>query len=121
MERPAMHSPRWCKKTLLPVRFTKVPSLKVVGIGPRTDTYVNCGGPIAMVPCLHHGNIYTKMELGVWRDQKCVPLVGAKTSLTCAVLQTTPSQERPYRAENRNLSKMGSTYRHGTVFAPREY
>ena len=30
-----------------------------------------------MVPCLHQGNIYTKRKLRVWRDQKCMPLVGA--------------------------------------------
>ena len=31
-----------------------------------------------MVPCLHQGNIYTKRKLRIWRDQKCIPLVGAK-------------------------------------------
>ena len=48
-------------------------------IGPRTESCVNWDGPIAMVPCLHQGNIYTKRKLRVWRDQKCIPLVGAKT------------------------------------------
>ena len=32
-----------------------------------------------MVPCLHQGNIYTKRKLRVWRDQKCIPLIGVKT------------------------------------------
>ena len=74
-----------------------------------------------MVPCFHQGNIYIRRELGVWREEKCIPLVGAKTPLTCAVHQTTPSQGRRYRAENGNLRKLGRTYRHITVFAPRQY
>ena len=39
---------------------------------------------MAMVPCLHQGNIYTKRKLRVWIDQKCIPLVGAIIPLTCA-------------------------------------
>ena len=44
-----------------------------------------------MLPCLHQGNIYTKRKLWVWRDQKCIPLVGAISSLTCAGRQSTQS------------------------------
>ena len=29
-------------------------------------------------------NVYIKTKLRVWRTQKCIPLVGVKTSLTCA-------------------------------------
>ena len=61
----------------LPVRAVKIPRLEGGGIGPRTESCVNCDGPIAMVPCLHQGNIYTKRKLRVWRDQKCIPQVGA--------------------------------------------
>ena len=32
---------------------------------------------MAMVPCLHQGNIYIKRKLQVWRDQKCIPLICA--------------------------------------------
>ena len=39
-----------------------------------------------MVPCLHQGNIYIKRKLQVWRDHKCIPLVGAITPLNCAGL-----------------------------------
>ena len=74
-----------------------------------------------MVPCLHQGNIYTKRKLRVWRDQKCIPLVGAIPLLTCAGRQNTPSRGRRYRAQNGKLRKLGRTYRHGTVFAPRKY
>ena len=70
----------------LPVRAVKVPRLEGGGIGPRTESCVIWDGPIAMVPCLHRENIYTKRKLRVWRDQKCNPLVGAKTILTCAGL-----------------------------------
>ena len=103
------------------MRFTKLPRLKGGSIGPRTETCANWGGPIAMVPCLHQGNIYIRRVLGVWRVQKFIPLVGAKTPLTCAGRKTTPSQGRRYRAENRSLHKLGRTYRHCTVFAPRHY
>ena len=78
------------------------------------------GEPIAMVPCLHQGNIYNKRKVRVWRDQKCIPLVGAKTILTCASRQITPSRGRQYRAQNRKLRQLGRTYRHCTVFAPRQ-
>ena len=75
-----------------------------------------------MVPCLHQGNIYTKRKLRrVCRDQKCIPLVGAITPLTCAGLKITPSRGRQYRAQNGKLVKLGRTCGHGTVFAPRKY
>ena len=78
------------------------------------------GLPLVMEPCLHQSNIYIKRKQWVWRVQNCIPLVGGKTSLTCAGLQTTPSQVSQYRAENENLQKSGSTFIHGTVFAPKQ-
>ena len=66
-------------------------------------------------------NVYIKRKLRVWRVQTCIPLVGAKTSLTCARLQTTPSQVSQYRTENKNLRKFGSTFFYGTVFAPQHH
>ena len=98
----------------------KLSRLKGVGIGPKTDSYINWCGPIAMVPCLHQGNIYFKRKLWVWRDQKLVPLVCAKT-LTCADRQTISSQRSRYRPENANLRKFGLNYRHGTMFTPKQY
>ena len=74
-----------------------------------------------MVPCLHQGNIHTKRKLRVWRDQKCTPLVGAITPLTCAGPQNTPPRGRQYRAQNGKLRKLGRTFLLGTVFAPRKY
>ena len=64
---------------------------------------------------------YIKRKLWVWRVQKCIPLVGAKTVLTCTGLQTTPSHGGQYRAENGNLRKFGSTFHHGTEFAPKKF
>ena len=103
-----------------PVWSVKLPRLKGVGIGPRTETCGNWSGPTAMEPCSHQGNTDMKRKLRVWRDQKCIPLVGAKTSLTCAGRQTTLFQESRYRSENGNLRRVGWTYCHGTVFAPRQ-
>ena len=73
-----------------------------------------------MVPCLHQSNAYIKRKLQVWRVQNCIPLVGTKTSLTCAGLQPTPPQGSQIRAENGNLRKSRSTFNHGTVFAPKQ-
>ena len=63
---------------------------------------------------------YVKRNLRVWTVKKCIPLVSAKTSFTCPGLQMTPSQESQYRAENKILRKSGSTFSHGTVFAPKQ-
>ena len=108
------------QKPLLPVLADKLPRLKGGGIGPRKETCVNSGGSITLVPCVHQGKIYIKRQPRVWRVQKCIPLVGAKTPLTCVGRQTTPSQGRRYRDENGNLRKLG-IYRIGTVFAPKQY
>ena len=96
----------------------KLPRLIRSGTLPRTESCANWGGPIAMVPC--QGNIYIQRKLRVWREQKCIPLVGAETPLTCAGRQTTPFHAGRYRAKNENLRRLGWSYRHGTVFAPRQ-
>ena len=103
------------------VRAVKIPRLEGGSIGPRTESLVNWDGPMAMVPCLHQGNIYTKRKLRVWTDQKCIPLVGAITPLNCAGRHITPSRGRQYRNQNGKFGKLGRTYSHGTVFAPRKY
>ena len=76
---------------------------------------------MAMVSYSHQGNTYTKGKLWVWKDQKCIPLVGAITTLTCEGRHNTPSRGRQYRAQNGKFGKLGRTYGHGTVFAPRKY
>ena len=105
MERPEMFSTISVQKPYLPVRAVKIPRHEGVSIGPRMESCVNWGEPISMVPCLHQGNTYTIRKLRIWRDQKCVPLIGAKTILTCAGHQNTPSRGRQYRARNGKLRK----------------
>ena len=73
-----------------------------------------------MVQCLHQSNVYIKRKLSLWRAQKCNPLVGAKSALTCAGPQTTPSHLRQYRSENEKFGKFGPSFRHGAVFAPKQ-
>ena len=102
------------------MRDVKIPHLEGGSIGPRIESCVNCDGPISMLPCLHQGNIHSKRKLWVWRDQKCIPLVGAITLLSCAGHENTPSRGRQYRAQNGKFGKFGLTYGHGTVFAPRK-
>ena len=79
------------------------------------------GSTFRMVPCLHQTNVYIKRKPQEWRVHECIALVGAKTALTCARLQTTPSHGCQYRAKNGNLRKSGSTFCHGTVFAPKQW
>ena len=108
------------QKPLLPVRACKLPRLMWGGIRPRTEFSGSSDLPFTMLPCLHHSNLYLKRKLRVWRVQKCIPLVSAKTALTCAGLQTTPSHVRQYWAEKGNLRKFGSTFRHGRMLAPKQ-
>ena len=103
------------------MRDVKIPRLEGGSIGPRTESWVNWDGPVTMVPCLHQGNIDTKRKLWVWRDQKCIPLVGAITPLTCAGRQNTPSRGWQNRTQNGKLGKLGRTCGNGTVFVPKKY
>ena len=103
------------------MRAVEIPHLEGGSIGTSAESCVNCDGPISMVPCLHQGNIYTKRKLRVWRDQKCIRLVSAITPLNCAGGHNTRSRGRQYRAQNGKFGKLGRTYGHGTVFAPRKY
>ena len=103
------------------MRSVIIPCLEGGSIGPRTESLGNWDGPMAMVPCLHKGNIYTKRKLRVWRDQKCIPLVGAITPLNCAGRHNTPSRGRQYRAQKGMFGQLGWIYCYGTVFTPRKY
>ena len=103
------------------MRAVIIPRIEGGSIGPRTESFGKWNGPMAMVPCLHKGNIYTKRKLRVWRDQKCIPLFGVITPLNCAGRHNTPSRGRQYRAQKRKFWKLGRTYSHGTVFAQGKY
>ena len=103
------------------MRTVKIPRLEGGGIGHRTESCLNWDGSIAKVPCFHQANIYTKRKPWAWRDQKCISLLGAITSLICAGRQNTPSRLMRYRAKTGKLRKLGRTYCYGTVLAPRKY
>ena len=94
-------------KPLLLVLVVKLPRLKGVGVGQKTEAYVNSDGPIAMVRCLHQGNIYIKRKLRVWRDHKCIFLLGAENAFTCVGHQTTQSERSQYRAEMQTCVNWG--------------
>ena len=104
----------------LPVRVRKLHRLRKGSIRTITDIGGNSGLHFAMVQCLHQSNVYIKRKLGLWRGEKCIPLVGAKSALTCLGPQTTPSNVRQYRADNGNLGKSRATFCHGAVFAPKQ-
>ena len=80
----------------------------------------NPGLPFPMVPCLHQSNLHIKRKLRVWSVQKCSPLIGGKPTITCAILQTTQSYGRQYRAENGNFTNSESNFSHCTMFAPKQ-
>ena len=88
IERPEMYSASRCNNQNTLSRGSR--------FGPRTESCLNWDGPIAMVPCLHPGNINTKRKLRAWRDQKCYPLIGTIAPLTCAGCQNTPSRGRRF-------------------------
>ena len=108
------------QKPHLPVRDGKPPRLMEASIGPRMEICRNVGLPLTMVPYFNQSNVYVKKKLQELRFQKCIPLVGAKIALTSVGLQTSQSHVSQYRAENENLRKSGSTFHHGTVFAPKQ-
>ena len=64
--------------------------------------------------------LYQKEATGMYRPEN-FQLVGAIMPLTCAGRQNTPSRGRQYSAQNGKFGKLGRTYGHGTVFAPRKY
>ena len=105
------------QKPHLPVRDCKRPRLMWACIGPENGNLRISG---SMVLCLHQSNVYIKRKLRGWRVQKCIPLVGAKSALTSAGLQTTLSHVTQYRAENGNLRKSRSSFSYGTMFAPKQ-
>ena len=78
------------------------------------------GLPIAMVPCLHQNNTYIKRKLYGCRVQKLNFCEGAKSVRTSTNLQLTRIHVSQYRADNANFRNLVS-YRHGTVFAPKQY
>ena len=71
-----------------PVRACKLHRFVQRRIGPSLNFWGNSFVPIAMVPCLHQGNIDIKRKLRVWGAQKCNFFLGEKTVPTSTGLQT---------------------------------
>ena len=78
------------------------------------------GLSIPMVPCLHQSNVHIKRTRWRRRAQKYNPCVSPKSEQACTGLQTTPSHAAQYRADMGNLRNFGDTYRHNSVFAPKQ-
>ena len=97
MESPKIYFPSRCKKPPYLCGPSEYRVSKETVLGGGTETCVNWGALIAMVLCLHQGNIYIKRKLRVWRAQKCISLVGAKSPLTCAGRQSSVCQGRQHR------------------------
>ena len=109
MESPKMYSSSWCKNgTYLYGPANHSISCEAVYDWERKFVEVR----VYLSPWYR---IYTKplfnikRKLLVCRVQKCIPLVGTKTALTCAGMQTTTSRVRRYKAENGNFWKFWST------------
>ena len=102
------------------MRVRKLPRLIQGSIWPKTEIWGNSGQPFAMVQCLHQSNVCIKRKLGLWRAQKCISLVGAKSAPTFVGQQTNPSHVRLYMPESGNLGKSGASFRYGAVFAAKQ-
>ena len=109
------------RKPYLVVRARKLPRILDGSLWPRMEICKSLGPPTPMVPHLHQSNGYIKRKLRVWRAQKCIPLVGTETVLTCAEPQTTPFHGWKCRAVNGNMRKFGPTNPHGSAFAPKQW
>ena len=114
-----MYSSSRCKTSLICAGLQTSPS-QVSQYRAENGNLRNSGSTFSYGTVFHQSNIYIKKKVRVWRIQTCISLVGAKTSLTCAGLQTTLSQVSECRAENGNLRNSGSSFSHGNVFAPKQ-
>ena len=72
-----------------------------------------------MVPCLHQDNVYIKFK-GSYGCGEPKNVISAINPLAVTGLQTIRFHSAPYMADIGNFGKFGTTYSHGTVFAPRQ-
>ena len=102
------------------VRGRKLRTFMQRGIEPTVQIYGNSGLPFAMVPCFHQSNLYTKRKLRERSTQKCDACFGVVSPLRSTGPQATHFHAVRYRADIANLRKLGATFRHGTVLAPKQ-
>ena len=103
-----------------PLRGFKLPAFMCRHIRPTMQIFETSGLPIAMIPCLHQNNLYIKRKLSGCRAHKYHSWVGARRVQTSTGLQIIRIHVSPYRANNANLGNFGASYRHGTMFAPKQ-
>ena len=108
------------QKPYLPLRDFKLPHLMEASTGPTTEICGNPDLPFGIVLFLHQSNDYIKRKLQVWRIQKMHSSSRCKNRTYLFGTSNYPSDETQYRAENGNLKKSWSTFRHGTVFPPKQ-
>ena len=90
----------WVQKPCRPERACKSPRFELRRIEPSMEFWGNEVLPIALVPCLHYGNIDIRRKLRVWGAQKCNLYLGAKTVPTRTGVQITQVRTAPYSAVN---------------------
>ena len=115
-----MYCPSWCRNSTYQCGDANYP----VSWGWYRDKNGNretSGLPIPMAPGFHRSNVYIKGKLRVWRAQKCIAIVCAKTPPTCAGLQITSFHGWQYRAENGIMRNFGPTNPHATAFPPKQW
>ena len=108
------------QKAHFAVRTCKKPCFIQHRIRLTVQICVNSGLAIAIVPCLKQWNVCIKRKLRVCSAQICNSCFGSKSPLRSTDLQITRFHAAPYRADSTTLREFGTTYRHGTVFAPME-
>ena len=74
-----------------------------------------------------HGTVFAPRQYRYQKEATAIDTPEMYTPTLCKIPSylcgpsTTPSKGTWYGAENANMRKLGWTYRHGTVFAPRQY
>ena len=120
MHNPKMQSLLRCKKStsqygLQTARFHAIPHRVDRANLRKLETNYRHGTVFAPKQSLCH-----KEATGM-QNQKCNLYFGAKSLLRSRGLQTARFHAAPYRADSANLRKLGATFRHGTVFAPKNF
>ena len=77
----------------------------------KSGSTIRHGTVIAPKQCLYHKEATGMESPKMYSSSRC------KNRTYLCGTETTPSQVSQHRAENENLWKTGSTFRHGTVFA----
>ena len=102
------------KKPHLPVRDCKLHHLMYVSTRPRTEICGNPVLPFAMLPYLYQNEATGIESPKMHFSSRC------KNRTYMCRTTNYPTHVSKHSAENGNLRKSGSTFRHGTVFVPKQ-